>query len=641
MAAGMRRLLAGVVVGGLLVAGVGGAGARAATEFSDVPSGALFQAEISWLADRGVTTGWPEPDGTTTYRPLSPINRDAMAAFLHRLAGSPPLAPPALSPFADVGTGDLFYPEIHWAHQQGITTGWTEPDGSLTFRPLQPMNRDAMAAFLYRYAGRPAYTAPKRSWFVDVDPDALFYTEMSWLASRGISTGWAEPAGCPSFRPGLPIARDAMAAFLHRHELGGLTPPTTQCGPSLPDDTTLDSRTPSGGPADNWSQGPVLSADGRMVAFSSAASNLVAGDTNGFEDVFLRDRYTGSTRRVSVGAGGAQGNEGSTGPAISADGRFVAFSSGASNLVPGDTNDDSDVFVWDRDTGAVTRESVSSSGAEANSGSFASGISADGSWVVFYSDAGTLVDGDNNSTSDVFLRNRRTAETVRVSVSSDGREGAEDSWSSAMSADGRWVAFRSASAQLVPGDNATGADIFLWDRDTRTTTAVSIAPDGSQANDFSSAPAISADGRWVAYRSAASNLVPGDTNGTTDVFAWDRLTRTTVKVTAAPDGTGADDDSYAPSLSADGRWLGFHSDASNLVAADTNNVADVFVRDLATAVTRRVSVAPDAAQAVLGSDAAAISADGRWVAYTSQASNLVAGDTNNTGDVFVTRNAVG
>ncbi len=186
--------------------------------FVDVPVGTLFHDEIFWMASRGISTGWVGADGTSTYGPLRPVNRDAMAAFMYRLAGSPDYTPPKKSPFADVAPNSQFYKEIAWLDSEGISTGWVEANGSRTYRPLQPVNRDAMAAFMYRFAGSPSYNAPGQSPFTDVARNNQFYREISWLASTGISTGWKEASGKAAFRPVTPINRDAMAAFMYRFD---------------------------------------------------------------------------------------------------------------------------------------------------------------------------------------------------------------------------------------------------------------------------------------------------------------------------------------------------------------------------------------------------------------------------------------
>ena len=190
--------------------------AAVASPFADVPKTMQFYDEILWMATAGVSTGWTEADGSRTYRPLQSVNRDAMAAFMYRLAGSPGFTPPKKSPFSDVSTSNRFYKEISWLAQERISTGWLENNGTKTFRPLQPVSRDAMAAFMYRFAGTPAYEAPGISSFSDVAKNNLFYREISWLASTGISTGWAESNGTSTYRHLNPVKRDAMAAFMSR-----------------------------------------------------------------------------------------------------------------------------------------------------------------------------------------------------------------------------------------------------------------------------------------------------------------------------------------------------------------------------------------------------------------------------------------
>lgn len=189
---------------GLLIAPI----TRGPGPFRDVSGKAAFVADIRWLSQAGVSTGWA--DGT--YRPLLPVARDAMAAFMYRLAGSPAYTPPARSPFRDVPTTSGFYREICWLASRGITTGY----GDGTFRPADPVARAAMAAFMYRFAGRPAWSAPARSPFADVSAGAPFYAEITWLYAEGISTGWVDAAGVRTFRPGSAVARDAMAAFMNR-----------------------------------------------------------------------------------------------------------------------------------------------------------------------------------------------------------------------------------------------------------------------------------------------------------------------------------------------------------------------------------------------------------------------------------------
>jgi Tol biopolymer transport system component len=398
--------------------------------------------------------------------------------------------------------------------------------------------------------------------------------------------------------------------------------------------TTRVSVATGGTQANNISGGSAISADGRFVAFQSSASNLVTGDTNGALDVFVRDRVTGATTRVSVATGGTQANGVSYVPSISADGRYVAFASDASNLVAGDTNGTYDVFSHDRETGATTRVSVATGGTQANSGSSGAVISADGRWVAFQSDASNLVAGDTNRMYDVFSHDRETGATIRVSVASDGTQANGNSHIGATSADGRFIAFQSNASNLVAGDSGM-RDVFVHDRVTGATTRASVATGGTQANGHSYDQAISADGRFVAFNSYASNLVAGDTNGTYDVFVHDLVTGATTRASLATGGTQANHESWNPEISADGRYVTFESYASNLVAGDSNGVTDVFVHDRVTGATTRVNVATDATEANNTSYGGAISADGRYVTFSSAASNLVVGDTNDTWDVFV------
>src|SRR4051794_5328017 len=229
--------------------------------------------------------------------------------------------------------------------------------------------------------------------------------------------------------------------------------------------------------------GPSISAVGGFVAFESYATDLVPGDTNDQGDIFVRNRKTGTTKRISVGPNGVQGNGESAFPAISADGRFVAFWSSASNLVPGDTNGAGDIFVRDRKLDTTERVSVGPKGRQANDESFVPAISADGRFVAFISAASNLVPGDTNRASDIFVRDRKLGTTERVSLSSDGLQGNSDSfWTPSLSANGRFVAFTSTATNLVPGDTNRQEDIFVRDRRLGTTELVSVSSRGQQAN---------------------------------------------------------------------------------------------------------------------------------------------------------------
>lgn len=404
----------------------------------------------------------------------------------------------------------------------------------------------------------------------------------------------------------------------------------------LPADTTERVSVSSAGIQGNEdSQGGESSADGRFAVFQSDATNLVPGDTGGQLDVFVHDRQTGDTTRVSVDSAGNQGNGDSFHPVISADGRYVGFASGATNLVAGDTNGWTDIFVHDRQAQQTLRVSVSSAGVQANGSSDAASISADGRYVAFWSHASNLVSGDTNGCEDVFVHDRQTGQTTRVSVDSAGNQGNAWSTGSSISADGRYVSFTSEASNLVSGDTNAVADVFVRDRVAGETTRLSVDSAEIQGNDASLGGSISLDGRIVAFFSGATNLVPGDTNGYADVFVRDRLYGTTTRVSLDSSGTQANSYTLSGSVSGDGRHVSFQSGATNLVPGDTNGKNDVFVHDRQTGQTTRASVDSSGVQGNDTSYNGGVSADGRCVVFYSRATNLVAGDTNGVTDVFV------
>jgi Tol biopolymer transport system component len=357
----------------------------------------------------------------------------------------------------------------------------------------------------------------------------------------------------------------------------------------------------------------------------------VPGDTNRRTDVFVRDRQTGTTERVSLRSNGRQANRDSSDPTLSADARFVAFTSYATNLVPRDTNSSEDVFVHDRQTGVTERVSNGLNGSQPNSYSEDPALSADGRYVLFTSRASNLVPRDTNDAKDVFVHDRRTRVTQRVNVGPNGRQASEDAEEPALSANGRFVAFASAAGNLIYGDT-NGWDVFVHDRRTGITERVSVGSDGRQANSSSFWAALSAAGRFVAFTSNASNLVPGDTNGSEDVFVRDRKTGQTERVSLGPNGQESHGAMNVAMLSADGRYVAFLSDAADLVPDDTDSGWDIFVRDRRTGAMERVP-RNDSDFAV------ALSADGRYIAFPSWRSDLVPGDTNNQVDVFVHKRA--
>jgi Tol biopolymer transport system component len=408
---------------------------------------------------------------------------------------------------------------------------------------------------------------------------------------------------------------------------------TLPAGAAGPVPTTRVSVGPNGAQADDYSVASAISGDGRYVAFYSNASNLVPGDTNRARDVFVYDRQTGQTTRVSVASDGSQANGDSFAPAISRDGRYVVFSSAASNLVPGDTNNADDIFLRDRVANTTTRISIGMGGAEPNAGSYAPAISADGNVVAYESDATNLVPGDTNAVRDVFVYNRSDGTTTRASVSSSGDEGDAPSGQPALDADGGVVAFSSFADNLILDDENFTSDIFV--RAAGTTTRVSVYTGGFEADGNSFHPSLSADGRLVAFDSDSFNLAWFDPDEGADVYVFDRTTDTIFNVSVDDAGNLGDDSSMSPSMSADGRYVAYSSDATDIVPGDENGVSDIMLYDRQSGAATRLSVTNSGQEADGASVRPSISADGTLVAYQSDATNLAPGDTNRRTDVFV------
>jgi Tol biopolymer transport system component len=374
-----------------------------------------------------------------------------------------------------------------------------------------------------------------------------------------------------------------------------------------------------------------VSADGRYVVFQSNASNIVPGDRNNGGDIFVRDRRTGQTERISVSSSGAEGDLDSNGGfSLSADGRYVAFASLATNLVAGDDNYASDVFVRDRATGRTERVSVASNGAQANLDSSRPSISADGRYVAFESAASNLTPGDGNGARDVFVRDRATARTERASRDVGGAAHVYECMHASISANGRFVGF--VSSYYSAG---TGANVWLRDRKLRTTDLVSVGLNAAPGNQFSDWPAVNATGRFVAFQSAATNLVAGDGNANVDIFLRDMQTGKTELVSVNSNERQANGPAWNPSISAHGRFVAFESPASNLVANDTNGRYDIFLRDRELGRTERVSVDSNGLQGNGNSFRASLNADGRFIVFDSVAASFVANDFNLDYDVFV------
>ncbi|MFO0806989.1 MAG: hypothetical protein U0746_00015 [Gemmataceae bacterium] len=373
-----------------------------------------------------------------------------------------------------------------------------------------------------------------------------------------------------------------------------------------------------------------ISSRGQMISFASQASNLVPGDTNGLRDAFVRDRGNGagvSTRRVSIGLGGVQPN-GSVTPdgavLISADGRIVAYGSTATNLVAGDSNGVADLFAFEQPLGRTERITMSSGGAQADRGAASRvlGLSADGRFVLFASDASNLVGGDTNGAIDVFVRDRQGERTERINLSGSGAQANRGGPASGgISADGRIVVFSSTATNLTPDDRSGDEDVFVRDRKLGTTRLVSRGLSGA------SDAAVSGSGRFIAFKARSA--------GRYAIFLLDRSTGGLIQVSRGLGGTTENGDSSHPVVSRDGRFVAFVSAATNLVAGDTSGASDVFAWDRVTGHMTRVSVSGAGAQANAASGVPAISPSAEYIAFVSRASNLVGSDTNGAADVFV------
>lgn len=403
---------------------------------------------------------------------------------------------------------------------------------------------------------------------------------------------------------------------------------------------------------------PSVSRDGRWVTFASDASNLVREDTNNRRDVFLRDLQRGTTTRINLSSRGRQANLDSYNPAISDDGRFVVFDSYATNLVPDDLGRHGDVFLHDRDTGTTTRVSRGIDGKETDRDSGFAAISGDGSVIAFESSAHNLRAGSPGGVTDIYLVDHAGVLLDWVSRSMLDGEANGGSGDISLSRDGQVVAFASAATNLVPTDTNLADDVFVRDRSLGLTRRASVNSLGGEGNDDSGVPSLSDDGSAVAFTSKASTLtsldpttqnVPkflvnpggvldvGDENFVPDVFVHSMATGATDLVSVATAGTQGTAESFDASISGDGTLVAFTSLAEDLVAGDTNHSPEIFRRDLTTHQTQRISVGDGDRQGNGASVQPSMSADGTRIAFTSEASNLVPGDRNHSGDVFVRR----
>ncbi len=379
----------------------------------------------------------------------------------------------------------------------------------------------------------------------------------------------------------------------------------------------------------------VFSPDGTKLLFSSFADNLAAGDTTATADLYIKDLATGAVTLISTNSAGVQANGDSYNAVFSPDGTKVLFASVADNLVAGDTNGHFDIFVKDLATGEVTRLSTDAGGGEADDDSVVPVFSPDGSKVAFVSYADNLVAGDTNNMPDIFVKDLATGAITRVSTDSSGAEANGAGLVPVFSPDGTKILFVSDADNLVAGDTNGVPDIFVKDLVTGAVTRVSTDSSGAEADDLNISAVFSPDGTKVLFVSNADNLVADDTNGTLDVFLKDLVTGEVTRVSTAPGGWEADGPSLGAVFSPDGTKIAFFSYASNLVADDENFDIDVFVKDLLTGDVTRVSTDIGGFETHGGSAYPVFSPDGLKLAFESGADDIVPGDTAGQNDIFV------
>jgi Tol biopolymer transport system component len=387
-----------------------------------------------------------------------------------------------------------------------------------------------------------------------------------------------------------------------------------------------------------WICDPAISADGRFVAFWSEAGNLTTPTTTSRTAYYLRDRATGSNELISVSATGAVPNlffqTAGSGLSIvmTPDARYVVYTCAATNLVPGDTNGKDDVFLRDRVLGTTTRVSVANGGAQVHGHSGGPSMSADGRFICFWSDAHDVVPGDTNNTRDVFVHDRTTNQTERVSVATGGAQ-ITQAGGGLISADGKWVVFGTADALVLP-DAGHDNDLFLYERATAVTTRVSWSTTGTDHTGWAQGGKMSADGRFVVFASDAPDMVmPPDPGITSEVYRYDRLSNSVERVTFSSPQFNAN--ANPCDISADGQRVLFNCAASGIVPGDTNGGTDLFVRDFALGTYQCVDVSLAGVPSSAGAAVGTFSADGRVVSFLSSATDMIAGQLASPYNIFV------
>ncbi len=394
----------------------------------------------------------------------------------------------------------------------------------------------------------------------------------------------------------------------------------------------------TGGTQQNYfvgSSDATTSKDGRYVVFSSNANNLVAGDTNNAYDVFLRDTTANTTVRISVDSSGNQANGRSGAAVINPTGNYIAYISAATNLVAVDTNGYYDIFLYNVSTGATEIVSTDSSGNQANNNNYSIGLSDDARFVTFSSYASNLDTAATGTYSNIFVKDRVTGTTTLLSKNTSGIAGNGDSDKPVISCSGRFVAFHSLANNLDGTDSNGYRDIILVDRLSGTV----IKNITKTKNGVSEFPTLSCDGNYLAFDSYATNIVSGDSNNKTDVYRYDVRNGNTIRVSLNNTGSEVSQNSFYPSLSGDGNLVSFTSDepsgSSKFYSGDNNGVYDVFLRNVELSTTDIVSVSSGGTVGNGQSIMPHISSNGNYITYYSEASNLTTGDMNGTGDIYL------
>ena len=384
-----------------------------------------------------------------------------------------------------------------------------------------------------------------------------------------------------------------------------------------------------------------VSEDASVVAFESFVSNWGPDQEDlNFVDIFVRDLTSGITRKISVTPGGFPSDQRSFEPTVSADGRYVSFISYATNLVPGDTNrhdyvdDGLDVFVYDWQTNSLERVSLDHNGEQINNNSVGF-ITPDGQSVIFVTNGQGIIAGETNSGSKsaVYIRNLTTGDIERVSQGPNGEFPNGTVVGAVGSYDGRFIVYLSDATNLHNDTNGV-RDVMLYDRQTEETIVVSKPVGGGQSNGTSSPATISSDGRFVAFRSFASNLVPGDNNGQSDVFVYDRVENTLELVSVSSAGALGNGESKDPALCGNGRFVSFTSEATNLVPLAHNGERQIYLHDRVTKTTTLVT-GTDTFMGNGRGHKSTLSADCSTIGFATEASNMIANDTNGVRDLFI------